>query len=118
LTNSGFTNVGAAVTIVPRGAKTLSYNILSKKFGFFGSGQDASGNAKSVTANVTVVLRNPADLRGAQVDLVNTGKRGWGSDLVFNDPVFFKQWGNPPDYPNGVTPPSNQYGGTSGGGGV
>lgn len=118
LTNSGFANVGSAVTIKARGAKTLSYNILAKKFGFFGSGQDSSGNAKSVTANVTTVIRNKSDLRGAQVDIVNIGKRGWGSDQILNDPAIFKYWGNPPDAPNGTTPPGNGYGGTSGGGGV
>ena len=118
LTNSGFANVGSAVTIKARGVKTLSYNILSKKFGFFGSGQDSTGAARSVTANVTTVIRNKSDLRGAQVDLVNVGKRGWGSDQIFNDPAFFKYWGNPPDAPNGTTPPNNGYGGTSGGGGV
>ena len=116
LTASGFANVGSAVTINPRGTKTLSYNILAKKFGFFGSGQDASGNAKSVTANVTTVLRNKADLRGAQVDIVNVGKRGWGRDVGFNAAAISKYWGNPPDAT--ATPPSNGFGGVSGGGGV
>ena len=118
LTASGFTNIGSAVTIKPKGLKTLSYNILAKKFGFFGSGVDSAGAAKSVTANVSTVLRNKGDLRGAQVDIVNAGKRGWGYDAIFNDPVIGKYWGNPPDAPNGTSPASDGYGGTSGGGGV
>lgn len=117
ITASGFTNVGSAVTIKPRGVKTLSYNILAKKFGFFGSGVDSTGRARSVTANVSTVLRNKSDLRGAQVDIVNAGRRGWGYDAIFNDPVIGKFWGNPPDAPNGTTPASDGYGGTSGGGG-
>jgi hypothetical protein len=64
------------------------------------------------------VLRNKSDLRGAQVDIVNVGKRGWGSDQVLNDAAYFKYWGNPPDAPSGTTPPSNGWGGTSGGGGI
>lgn len=118
LTASGFTNVGSAVTVVPRGTKTVSYNILAKKFGFFGSGQNAAGAAVSVTANVTTILRNKADLRGAQVDINNAGRRGWGFDPIVNPPAIAKYWGNPPDAPNGATPASDGYGGTSGGGGI
>lgn len=118
LTASGFTNVGSVVTVKPRGVKTVSYNVLSKAFGFFGSGQDSSGGARSVTANVSTSFRNKGDLRGAQVDIVQTGRRGWGYDPILSDPSIAKFWGNPPDAPSGTTPPSDGWGGTSGGGGV
>ena len=77
----------------------MSYSVLGKKFGFFGSGQDSAGVARSVTANVTTVLRNKGDLRGAQVDIVQTGRRGFGWDSGINKTAISKKWGTPPDAP-------------------
>lgn len=116
LTPSGFANVSSPVSIVPRGVKTISLNLLGKKLGLFGSGQDSSGRAVSVTANVSAVIRNKGDLRGAQLDIVNVGRRGWGYDKGFNKASTGLRWGTPPDQPTNTE--SNNYGGTAGGGGV
>lgn len=93
---SGFTAVGAAVTVTPRGVKTLSYSLLSKRVGFFGSG--------NTTANISTVLRNPADLRGAQIDIVNAGRRGWGFDAGFDTATLTQNWGSAPDSAVSTTP--------------
>lgn len=104
---SGYANVGAGVTVKSRGAKTVSYNLISKRVGFFGSGVAASitiaSNATGITgqtvfrswtlADITAVIRNKGDLRGAQIDLVATGRRGWGYDDAFNKPELKKKWG-------------------------
>ena len=60
---SGYKNVvgvSAFTTIVAGGVATLHTTLLGKQVGFFGSG--------STTANISPVLRNKADLRGAQID--------------------------------------------------
>ena len=74
--SGAFVAVGSAVSIVPGGVKTLSYNLISQKLGFFGSGD--------TTANATWSIRTKGDLRGAQIDIVITGRRGWGYDPSFN----------------------------------
>ena len=88
---SGYCNVGPAVTVVPCGVRTVSYNLVSKRVGFFGSG--------STVANLTLVFRNKGDIRGAQIDLVVTGRRGWGYDDGFQRGTLTKRWGSPPDDP-------------------
>jgi len=88
---SGYAAVGGVVTVVPKGVKTTSYNLVSKKVGFFGSG--------NTTANITLTYRNKGDLRGAQIDLVATGRRGWGFDAAFNRGELTKKWGRPIDEP-------------------
>ena len=104
---SGYANVGAGNTIKARGAKTISYTLLSKRIGFFGSGTAASitvpSNATGVggstvlrsyaTANITAVLRNKGDLRGAQIDLTATGRKGWSYDDGFSTAELKKKWG-------------------------
>lgn len=86
---SGYGQIGSAVTVVPGGTKTLSYNTVAKRIGFFGSG--------NTVANVTLVFRNKGDLRGAQIDLVATGRRGWGYDDGFNKNTLTNKWGPSPD---------------------
>jgi hypothetical protein len=93
-------------TVVAGGTKTISFTCNSRKLGFFGT-----GNTK---ANVSVVLRNKADLRGAQIDIVNTGRKGWTWDTAYNKPSTAKKWGNPPDKtPSGTGNTSDGYGGVS-----
>jgi len=85
--SGAFVNVGAAQTLVPKGVKTVSYNLIAKRVGFFGSG--------STTANVSFSIRNKGNLRGAQVDIVVTGRRGWGYDAGFDTNSQVPNWGNP-----------------------
>ena len=104
---SGFAAVGAAHVVVPGGNKTASYQIIAKKIGFFGSGNtatDLTGTVTSTKCNITAVLRNKADLRGAQIDIVSGGRRGWGLDEAMDHPTLTKNWGLPPDAPNEPTP--------------
>lgn len=83
---SGFATVGTPFTLVPGGVKTVSYVLLSKRVGFFGSG--------STTVNISAVIRNKADLRGGQIDIVAGGRKGWGYDEGFNRNELIKQWGS------------------------
>ena len=90
---SGYANLGAAFTVVPRGTVTRSYLLLSKQIGFFGSG--------NTTANISTAIRNPADLRGAQIDIVVQGRTGWGFDNAFDKKAFRSPgWGPFPDNGN------------------
>jgi hypothetical protein len=70
--------------------------LVSQKVGFFGSG--------NTTANITAVIRNKADLRGAQIDLVAPSRRGWGLDTAMDPATLTKAWGTPPDAPNEPSP--------------
>lgn len=85
--SGAFVNVGSAQTLVPKGTKTVSYNLISERVGFFGSG--------NTTANVSFVIRNKGNLRGAQIDIVVTGRRGWGFDPGFDTNSQVPNWGNP-----------------------
>lgn len=93
---SGFAKVGVAFVVVPGGVQTKSYSLVSKRIGFFGSGNTLTtlaGVATSAKANITAVLRNKADLRGAQIDIVATGRKGWGYDEGWNKLELKKKWG-------------------------
>lgn len=85
---SGFAQVGAWITVVPGGCLTQSYVLLSKRVGFFGSG--------NTTVNISTVIRNKADLRNAQIDIVAVGRRGWGYDEGYNKLELKKKWGTVP----------------------
>lgn len=85
--SGAFVNVSTPITIVPRGLKTISLNLLSKKIGFFGSG--------NTTANVQFTQRNPSNLAGGQIDLVVTGRRGWGYDAGLSAGDKQPDWVNP-----------------------
>ncbi len=80
-----YTGTWLGFTIVPGGVLTKSYNLISKRIGFFGSG--------NTTVNITAVLRNKADLRGAQIDIVASGRRSWGFDQGFDRATLTKKWG-------------------------
>ena len=82
---SGFAVVGLPFTVVPGGTVTRSYVLLSKRVGFFGSG--------NTFVNISSVIRNKADLRNAQIDIVAVGRRGWGYDDGFNKAELRKKWG-------------------------
>ena len=97
---SGYKNVvgvSAFTTIVAGGVATLHTTLLGKQVGFFGSG--------STTANISPVLRNKADLRGAQIDIVPLGRRGFGWDDAFDKGAFRAPgWGPAPDAPSNPIP--------------
>jgi hypothetical protein len=97
---SGYANVGAQVTVNARGKRTVGYNLLAKRVGFFGSGVPAtvtvngvSSYVSSTLANITAVIVNKADLTGRQIDLVATGRQGWSYDAAFASPELKKKWG-------------------------
>lgn len=83
---SGYAQIGDAFTVVAGGQVTRSYVLLSKRVAFFGSG--------NTTVNISTVIRNKADLRGAQIDIVAVGRKGWGLDPAFNAPELTKKWGS------------------------
>ena len=103
----GTTAIGTPISVVPSGVITKSYCLLSKRLGFFGSG--------NTVANISTVIRNPADLRGARLELVTPGKQGWGFENAVNKATIGKNWGDAPDQPAaGVTTNSDLYGGVKG----
>ncbi|MDD5305671.1 MAG: hypothetical protein PHS14_21440 [Elusimicrobia bacterium] len=95
---SGYVNLGAALQIVPGGTASQALSVLSEQIGLFGSG--------NTTANVSCVFRNPADRRGAQIDIVVVGRVGWGTDPAFPVKAYRPNWGSPPDRPD--IAPTNQ----------
>lgn len=100
---TGFTTVGPPFVIQPKGCLTRSYNLVSKRIGFFGSG--IAGNVtqqiapyqtlrvSSTVVNITAVIRNPAALAGGQIDINAMGRQGWGYDPAYNTPELTKKWG-------------------------
>lgn len=85
---SGYADLGAAFTVAAGGVKTVSYVILGKRVAFFGSG--------NTTVNISTAIRNKGDLRGAQIDIVAQGRKGWGYDPAFDQPQLTKKWGAVP----------------------
>jgi len=85
--------VGFAVA--PGGTLTRSYVLLTQRVGFFGSG--------NTTVNISSVIRNKADLRNAQIDIVAVGRKGWGYDEGFNKAELRKKWGGVGGQPNTKT---------------
>lgn len=98
---SGWKNVGSYTEIVAGGTATIHCNMASKRLGFFGSGYDGSSGVtgaaantpKPVSANVSVVMNNKSDLRGAQIDVVVGGRKGWGLDDGFPAGQLTPNWG-------------------------
>ena len=109
---SGYANVGGQVTVAARGSRTINYNLLSRRVGFFGSGVPAtivvsgvSQRVTSTTANISTVWQNKGDLSGRQIDLVATGRQGWSYDAAFALPELKKKWGTltlPGQFPSGI----------------
>lgn len=101
---TGFTSVGPPFVLNPKGVLTRSYNLLAKRIGFFGSGIAAtvtqqiapyqSLKVSSTTVNITAVMRNPSDLRGAQIDISPVTRQGWGYDPAMDTPTLTKKWGS------------------------
>jgi len=79
-------NVFTGFYVAPGGTITRHYVLLSKRVAFFGSG--------STIVNVSPTLRNKGDLRGSQIDIVVTGRRGWGYDEGWNRDELIKKWGS------------------------
>ena len=88
---SGYVSLGAALTVVPGGQLTQSLSVLSQQIAFFGSG--------NTEANISCVFRNPADLRGAGIDMFILGRKSWSVDPGFNYRARGPVWGSPPDSP-------------------
>ena len=99
---SGFAVVGTPFTVAPGGTATRSFVFLNKRVGFFGSG--------NTTVNISTVIRNKADLRGAQIDIVASGRKAWGYDEGYNKLELKKKWGT-------VTGPATTSGNTDAGSG-
>jgi|PlaIllAssembly_1097288.scaffolds.fasta_scaffold1075673_1 hypothetical protein len=72
--------------VAPGGTSTRHYVLLSKRVAFFGSG--------NTNVNISAVLRNKSDLRGAQIDIVAVGRRSWGYDEGWNRNELIKKWGS------------------------
>jgi hypothetical protein len=93
---SGYADIGTYVDIVPCGQKDIALTgVQSQRLGFFGSGYDSTlgaGVPRSTKANITIAFRNPADLRGAQIDLCAAGRKGWGFDQAFDKGLLTKKW--------------------------
>lgn len=89
------------------GGGTATYSIVtnSKRLGFFTS----AGGGTAV--NITPVIRNKANLRGASIDIVAPGKKGWGFDVAYDHATTQKKWGTPPDKP--LNAESDGWGGST-----
>jgi hypothetical protein len=89
---SPFNTEWVGFAIAPGGTLTRSYVLLTQRVGFFGSG--------NTTVNISTVIRNKADLRNAQIDIVAAGgRKGWGYDEGFDKGTLKKKWKT-------ITPPS------------
>jgi len=73
-------------SVVPGGTVTRHYSLVSQRVAFFGSG--------NTSVNISAVLRNKSDLRGAQIDIVATGRRAWGYDEGWSRAELVKKWGS------------------------
>jgi len=95
-TASPFTANFLGFAVAPGGTVTRHYTLISKRVAFFGSG--------STSVNISAVLRNKSDLRGAQIDIVATGRRSWGYDEGWNRNELIKDWGSVAGPINTATP--------------
>ena len=110
------TSVGPEIYVRAGGVVTRSYNLLSQRIGFFGSGVagtvtvgGVSTYVTSTTVNISAVLRNKADLRGAQIDIAQVGRQAWGYDQAMNTPILTKKWGSIDSSTGVVNPTGNNY---------
>ena len=85
-TASPFTANFLGFAVAPGGTVTRHYTLISKRVAFFGSG--------NTIVNISAVIRNKSDLRGAQIDIVATGRRGWGYDEGWGRTELTKKWGS------------------------
>ena len=85
-TAAPFTTDFQGFAVAPGGTVTRHYVLLSKRICFFGSG--------NTIVNISSVLRNKSDLRGAQIDIVAVGRRSWGYDEGWNRNELIKKWGS------------------------
>lgn len=85
-TAAPFTANFRGFVVAPGGSTTRHYTLISKRVAFFGSG--------NTNVNISAVLRNKSDLRGAQIDIVAVGRRGWGYDEAWNRNELIKKWGS------------------------
>lgn len=77
-------NVGSVINVAAGGTNTAHLTILSKRLGFFGTG--------NTTANISAQIRNKGNLRGAQIDILCSGRKGWGFDTGFDKNSFRPSW--------------------------
>lgn len=84
-TPSSYTTIVPMFTVVAGGVITKSLAVAgTKQLAFFGSG--------GTTANITPIFRNPADLRGATIDIVPVGRFGWTFDTAFPSATTSPTW--------------------------
>jgi len=95
VTAAPFATDWVGFAVAPGGTITRSYVLLTQRVGFFGSG--------NTTVNISTVIRNKADLRNAQIDIVAVGRKGWGYDEGFNKAELRKKWGGVGGQPNTAT---------------
>lgn len=108
---SGWKNIGSYVEVVAGGTTTIHCNMASKKLGFFGSGYAGTDGVTGVgantpaaaMANISVVMDNKSDLRGAQIDIVVTGRKGWGVDDGFDKGTLQPNWGTVDEASGNIT---------------
>ena len=109
---SGWADVGTPFVVVPGGTQTKSYNLLSKRIAFFGSGNSTvsttynalTGTVSGAKVNISTVIRNKGDIRGAQIDIVAVGRKSWGYDEGWNKLELKKKWGTVNSANGNITP--------------
>lgn len=84
-TTSSYTTIVPLFSVVAGGVVTKSLAVAgTKQLAFFGSG--------STSANITPIFRNPADLRGATIDIVPVGRFAWTFDTSLDSEQNFPTW--------------------------
>ena len=81
-------NLGAQFVVNAGGYVEKNYVIVNQQFALFGSG--------NTTVNMTAFLRNLADRRDAQLDIVPVGKQNWGYSPGENVNAFSGNYGPTP----------------------
>lgn len=75
-----WTTIVALFTVAAKATKTIKLVVSNKTIGFFGSG--------NTIVNISPAMRNPANLRGAQFDIQQPGRAGYGFDVAFDTASF------------------------------
>ncbi len=72
LTGSGWANLVSGFSVAAGGRVNKEVKVFTKKIGFFGSG--------NTTVTISVQHAHGSALRGGQIDVEATGRRGYGYD--------------------------------------
>ena len=83
--SGAYTALGSSFSVKRGGVVSKSFVITSARFGLFGSGP--------TTVNMTVTIRNPAELRGGEFTLDYQGRTGWNNyDVAFDSAAVTPTW--------------------------